>query len=550
MRPRLFAAAALLAALCGHAPAQPKDTRTLAQKLEGFDVAKVKGIAPAALPDILNEIDPDQHPLAFVYYALPPASVTSAFKDFLKTILSARVDQQVGANPSSGGGSNTVAKAGLTSLMSVAVEAGALTETVDQNVTTIHANGDGLFRFLTNQEVIPICPGNDPSCQPSWAKNLDLSASFDVSGSGTQTLTGQTANSNTPVDLTATVTKNRFSSATAQYAVLNQRDLRSKPYHDSFIKWFKQNITQLRAVSLPLMKSFDALMNPVQTGTSPFYPTWRPAAAKAVSAALEPAARATDPQSVEKAIAQQLDLLIAKMRETDPQFDAKLQALFQAYTRYFAAQDQLGRNMITPPQLLIQGTYSEPALQPKLINARFSYAWSPGTPKDSAQCAADLSLSQNQSCSNPGTLTINAGADIYQTPQPTGVGANTARFRDAQVALQFDRPLGSATSPAQLSIGAYYQYQRYPSIFMVPPGSTTVPNTSIPLPPNGATVLTNSKGSLFLAQAMLTIQIPTAGIKVPIGISWSNRTDLVTGNEVRAHIGITFNAEGPMLSAR
>jgi hypothetical protein len=543
-------AAVLLAAMCLSAAAQSRDTRTLAQKLEGFDLTALKGRNPADQRDILGDFDPDQHPLAFVYYALPPVSVQSAFKDFLKTIFSARLDQQVGANPSSGGGSGVVSKAGLPSLLSVAIEAGALTQTIDQNVTTLHANGDGLYRFVTNQEVIPICPGNDPSCQPSWAKNLDLSASFTVSGSGTQTLTGQTASSNNPVDLSAAVSKNRFTSATAQYAVLNQRDFRSKQYHDSFLKWFKANTGQLRAASLPLLKAFDDLMNPVQTGTDPFFPHWRQAAAPEVARVLTPQARAEDPQAVEKAVAKQLDLLVTNMRETDPLFDTKLQGLLQAYAHYFASQDQLGRNMITPPQMLIQGSYAEPALQPKLVNVRFSYAWSPGSPNDSAQCAGSLAQSQTQTCSNPGTVTFNAGVDIYRDAQPTGIATNTARFRDAQAALQFDRPLGSGTSPAQLSIGAYYQYQRYSSIFVVPAGSTVVPNTNIPLPPNGAAVLTGSKGSLYLVQAMLTLQIPTAGVKVPIGISWSNRTDLVTGNEVRAHIGLTFNADGPMLSAK
>ena len=122
--------------------------------------------------------------------------------------------------------------------------------------------------------------------------------------------------------------------------------------------------------------------------------------------------------------------------------------------------------------------------------------------------------------------------------------------KPAQAAIQFDRPLGSGTSPAQLSIGAYYQYQRYPGIFKVPTGATTVPNTSIPLAPSGATVLSNAKGSLYVLQAIVTVHIPAAGVNVPIGISYSNRTDLAVGNEVRAHIGFTFNSEGPLLSVK
>jgi len=77
-----------------------------------------------------------------------------------------------------------------------------------------------------------------------------------------------------------------------------------------------------------------------------------------------------------------------------------------------------------------------------------------------------------------------------------------------------------------------------------------VPDTNIPLPPTGAAVLTNTKGSLYVIQAILTVKVPSAGVQVPIGISWSNKTDLLPGNEVRAHVGFTFNSDAPLLSAK
>jgi hypothetical protein len=38
----------------------------------------------------------------------------------------------------------------------------------------------------------------------------------------------------------------------------------------------------------------------------------------------------------------------------------------------------------------------------------------------------------------------------------------------------------------------------------------------------------------------LTLRI-AGGVKVPIGFSWANRTELVTGSQVRGHVGITFD---------
>jgi hypothetical protein len=557
----LFKIVVLITASCTLVHAQQKDIRTLDEKLSGFDLGSLKKTKSDDKVAIRGQINIDQHVLAFVYYALPPVSVKNAFYSFLKPINAARVDQQVGSSSAGNGSSSTVAKAGLTSLASAALESGSLTQTIDQNVATLHVNGDGLYRFLSNQQVIPICAASDESCQTSWGKNLDLSASFNVSSSGTKTLSGQTATSNMPVDLSALISNHQFSSATVQYALFNKRDFRSKEYHDSFTKWFKANASALNAAGSLLTAAVSNLLNPIEqkAGSTPgstHYSEWiagtgtSPGAIDVVAAALT-----KNPSTVEQALADELDKLIEDMRDTDPQFDTKLQSLSEAYTQYFSTEDNLGRNMITAPQFLVQGIYSEPMLEPKLITAKLSYAMSPGS-KDLSLCGNGPSANppnpanSSVSCANPGTLTFNAGVDIYQSPQPTGLSQNTSRFRDAQAGLQFDRPLGPATSPAQLSVGAYYQYQRNPGIFMVPAGATTVPNTNIILPPAGSAVLTNTKGSLFAVQAVISVQIPGAGLKLPIGISWSNRTDLVRGNQVSAHIGFTFNSDGPLLSTK
>ena len=536
--------------------APPPDTRTLAQRLAGFDIKTLKTLQPGDQKGIALAIDPQKHFRAFLLYQLPPQGINSAFADFLKTVESARVDQQLGnASPASGAGTSTVAQTGLTSLVSMAFASGALTQTIDQNAVTLHANGDGLYRFVTNQPVIPVCVTGDTSCQPGWAKNLDLSATFNVSGAGTQTLTGTTASNNTPAGISALLNKHEFSSATVQYAIWNDRDLRSSGYQKSFMKWFQQNKAQLSAAGQKLDTAIAALLNKYDTladkdknnpdALTP-YQQWIVQAAGEVAKALAPNSSIT----VEQAVAAQFDDLITKVGAADSQYATNLQNLSQAYVSFFTAKQQLGENMITAPQFLVQATYSEPMLQPKIINTKLSYAWSPGTgSRTKAAACTSAATPQSGSCGNPGTVTVNFGADLYQTPQPTGVATSTSRFRDVQAAFQFDGPIGSATSPAQFSLGGYYQYQPKPGVFMVPSGATTVPNTDIPLPPNGATILTNTRGSLFVVQAVVTVQIASAGVKVPIGISWSNKTDLVNGNEVRAHIGFTFNSEGALLSS-
>jgi hypothetical protein len=47
-------------------------------------------------------------------------------------------------------------------------------------------------------------------------------------------------------------------------------------------------------------------------------------------------------------------------------------------------------------------------------------------------------------------------------------------------------------------------------------------------------------GSLWVTQAKLSIKA-SRGINIPIGVSWSNKTDLLQGSKVGAQVGISYN---------
>jgi len=405
-------------------------------------------------------------------------------------------------------------------------------QTIDQNLASIRANADGLIRFLSNQELFPACSPSDPRCDPASAlKNLELSVSFNISDAGARTLTGVSPSSGSQVDFSALLTKHQFSSATARYALLNNRDPRSKAYRDKWINWFKTNQSVLQAAGKELLTNIAAATLLIQqtgedgkptreTGNPDQYTLWAKETRDKLDAAPKTEA------AWKTVLQQQLDALLAKMRALDPDFDRKLADMGKAYVRYLALRRDLESTLITDPGLTLEYTFSQPTLQPKLHTVKIAYAFSPkGAP----------------GTVNSGTITFNAALDFFQNPQLTGTRQDTSRWKDAQAALQFDRPLGPADSPAQLSVGAYYQYQIHPGIFTIPADASMLPGTSIPLPPGGSPILAQ-KGSIFVAQATMTVRIASSGLKVPMGISWSNRTDLVKGNEVRGHVGFTFDS--------
>src|SRR5207249_5256249 len=90
-----------------------------------------------------------------------------------------------------GGSTSTVSKTGLVELLGFAWESGAVSPAIAQNVVTLRANADGLVRFASNQEIFPACGPSDPDCAaPGPLKDLELSASFNVSDAGTKTFNG------------------------------------------------------------------------------------------------------------------------------------------------------------------------------------------------------------------------------------------------------------------------------------------------------------------------------------------------------------------------
>ena len=67
-----------------------------------------------------------------------------------------------------------------------------------------------------------------------------------------------------------------------------------------------------------------------------------------------------------------------------------------------------------------------------------------------------------------------------------------------------------------------------------------VPNASIQLPKDAKTLLTPT-GGIFIAQAKLTFKAGDNKAKVPVSITWANRTELIKAPEVRGNVGFQFD---------
>ena len=120
------------------------------------------------------------------------------------------------------------------------------------------------------------------------------------------------------------------------------------------------------------------------------------------------------------------------------------------------------------------------------------------------------------------------------------IGAKYGRVHYGQVSTEYDRTLSGKDKSVQtqFSLAGYWQYQPNPSILNIPAG-TVAPGTNIQLP-NGTQEFVGTAGSLWVTQTKLTIKA-AGGINIPIGVSWSNKTDLLQGSKVGAQVGISYN---------
>jgi hypothetical protein len=168
-----------------------------------------------------------------------------------------------------------------------------------------------------------------------------------------------------------------------------------------------------------------------------------------------------------------------------------------------------------------------------LLTIQYAYNKQPNQPD-----THDSTIIYSRSFASHGVLNFNGAVSVYNGALPPG--AKYGRVHYGQVSGEYDRNLGSeiAKFQSQMSLAGYWQYQPEPSIINLSAG-TLVPGTSIPLP-NGIQEFVGTAGSLWVTQAKYTLK-NSSGVSVPIGVSWSNKTDLLQGSKVGAQVGVSYS---------
>jgi hypothetical protein len=475
----------------------------------------------AELRGTLNQLNPAsrtamKHMVATIRIRQIPQMLKSDITSALQSAGQMRPDQQLGASNSASGTTSLVTKAGSAELLSLALDTGALTRSVNGSTATLSTNTDQLFRLLT---------GYNPDCLINCGKNggavggfeadvlnrLNIAGSFSLAQSSTSTTATSGQASGTMPAAVAMIAiptgAGRLTAVTAKYEILNKYD----PRNAAFLAGWKNQISTLTPTAIAVEDDTQAVFVLLQKDDTFKAQEFSDNDATLLAAAADPTG---------KNLVAAFEVLWKSshaeeaLSDTDlPTAAAKLMQDRQLYRNAWATAIANAAGVM----LSFQYTFNKPLNQPQThdITVVYGYSWG-----------------------QYGSMTFNGAASIYNGTLP--LGANYGRVHYGQASGEYDRNLSNPNSSiqTQLSLAGYWQYQPNPSVLNIPTG-TVAPGTTIPIP-NGTQEFVGTAGSLWVTQGKLTIKGP-GGINIPLGVSWSNKTDLLQGSKVGGQVGISYN---------
>ncbi len=419
----------------------------------------------------------------------------NVFQQFVQALEGSRTDKQSGAGAGGTGSTSVVAQGAVAKSLSVATEYGALTQSVSGQVITIQGNLAGVPSALVRNNIFPYFVGNE-------RKN-----GYCVTPSG-----GSTGSTASAQSVTFTGKKRELTSFSARLELWNRRDVTSKQFQAA---WSKKVGESMDASSTTLLAAAEDL---VKVEDAAWYKDWYSRSLVLIRAA------GRDRTKLVAALNKALEDFAANANGTIN--DDTISAASRAYNNFFLDQDDLIDTLAKSSVVAIEYTDQRPPGQAPVNNVRLIVD-KPLTPQ--------------------ARITANGAVDFYGSV-PSTAGSQLSRFRDVQAGLELDQGIlggKSIAGPATLSVAGYYQYQ-HSSVLLNVDGANPIPGiTFTGLPANTSTVFAKT-GNIWLVQAKLSVVPSGKSVKIPISVTYSNRTELVDKPTWRAQIGVSYDFDSLM----
>ena len=432
-------------------------------------------------------------------YFLRYIILKEGFGTYINDIESLRLNEFVGASPGAASTTSLLSHVAVPSIIGMAVESGGILQQSNGTATTLRANTLGLARFAVGVPQLPECAANQPErCSPLSRRLRQLSASVSF-----ESRTSSEVGRLTTQDLFGD--DFRMRSWGVHLDLTPSNNLEDPAY---IRRWSEQIAsTDMAGAAADVLS---AMARVFTDEVAKIYQNW-------TTKTLSELKATTDNAELTTTLDRRLEILIKEMKATDTEFEKHVLEAVRKYSEYFDLRDQAVRAAHTNKWSL---EYANLRPTGELTRSQVRLVYS------------------HQPTQAPVLLTLNFAASFYHQSN----GDDHGRLRDIQFGAQIDRSLGLATSTGSptFTLGSYYQWVKEDALITIPPGSLA-PGTAIALP-SEASELLNTKGHIGIVQAKLAIPVGT-NTKIPISVTWSNRTELIKENDVRVQIGFTLDMD-------
>jgi len=461
----------LFVAACA-SPASAQPPEELRAQLDALAADVARQLQPGAAPDEVRSLllGPTVRP----NLVLLAGAAGVDFVNIVSAVEEARTDEQLGSGPSGSGTTTLVSKGGIPSLFAIAVENGALSQSISGTTITFRGTPVGIVSAIQGKGFIDLLPTDETAL--ALLANVAFSASFDASRGN---------------DVAAPATfrgdARQLSQLTVRWVAVNRRNpqlLRYQPL------W-----TEVGGVAGVL----GALVNDTRefTQTDPLFQAWLAGTAAELSAAAIPGTT-IDAAVVREILARRFATLAA----TSPATTARLRGVSDAFTGVIAARANALKKIAEGLLVTLEYTNDRPVEGPTLSNGRFI-----------AQVGGGVDL------------TANASVTWFNGTPPLGAD----RLRDFQAAIQVDVPLSRYSQLGNFVLAFAARYDH--------------------LQADPAAGLAES-ADIGIGQIKLVIPMRGTGVRIPVSITFANRTELIEEKIIRGNVGVSFDLDGMFARVR
>lgn len=404
---------------------------------------------------------------------------------FLVEAEEARTDKQVEGGPENSGSTSLVVKGGAPSVFGFAVSNGALTQSRSGTTFTFRGNPVGIIKLLQNKTFDESYLEDERDPFTRFVKKTSFSVSFDTDRGGEPGVFG-----GDPQQISVWSVRHEF---------VNERDPRRRKYRDALRDFLAREGDNLTRAIFDTYASLivdvgGAGGRPLKGNRfkDPVLQTWLEETNARVSAAA--------PGDVEAVVKSQLDRFPAPGDLSSESRDA-VDRFARNFSGYVRARKRLLDEIAKGKVVTFEYTNNREVNAPDLSNFRF--------------------IAETGVFGGRADLTGNAALTLYNARPAGGAG----RVRDFQFAGQLDVPF-KVEGVGNFVFSFAGKYARALEDFTAFDG----------------TVLPGTRGDIAVGQ--LKLEVPfLAGMRLPLSLTFANRTELVREAEVRGNFGFTFDMD-------